>query len=195
MNPVTLLFFGAQGSGKGTQVSKLIEFIQTKSDASVIRIDMGAELRAMVERGGLSGTLVHDVIGAGGRMPDFMPTYLQTRKLVESFTGSEHIIADGLARGPDQTRAFDDMMQFYGRGDYQIIHLVLSEDSSVKRLLARGRHDDTEEAIRMRLQWNKEIVMPQLEMLHNRGRMVHEIDGELNMDTIHYNILTALKLI
>ena len=195
MNPVTLLFFGAQGSGKGTQVSRLIEFIRTKSDASVIRIDMGAELRAMVERGGLSGTLVHDVIGAGGRMPDFMPTYLQTRKLVEGFTGSEHIIADGLARGPDQTRAFDDMMQFYNRGNYQIIHLVLSEDSSVKRLLARGRQDDTEEAIRTRLAWNKEIVTPQLEMLRSRGRVAHEIDAEPDEEIVHRAILTALNFV
>lgn len=194
VQPVTLLFFGSQGSGKGTQVSKVIEHLATKSDTKVIRIDMGAELRAMIEEGGYSGPLVHAVLSSGGRMPDFMPTYLQTKKIVNNFTGNEHIIADGLARGHDQTRAFDDMMHFYGRGDYRIIHLTLSEDSAVKRLLARGRPDDTEAAIRTRLAWNKQIVMPQLDMLRERGRIIYEIDGEQDIESAHKDILAALKL-
>jgi len=193
MQPVTLLFFGSQGSGKGTQVSKVIEYIATKSDTKVIRIDMGAELRAMVEEGGHTGPLVQTVIGAGERMPDFMPIYLSTKKLVTQFSGAEHIIADGLARGADQTRAFDDMMQFYGRGDYQIIHLTLSEDTAVKRLLERGRADDTESAIRARLMWNKQIVEPQLELLRGRGKVVHDIDGEQDATAVHRDILSALK--
>lgn len=189
-----VLFFGPQGSGKGTQVGKLIDYLHAKSERSVIRIDMGAELRAMIARDGLTGEMVHEVIGAGRRMPDFMAVYLQTRKLVESFTGSEHIIADGLARGPDQTRCFDDMMQFYGRADYRIIHLILSEESSVKRILARGRHDDTEDAIRTRLAWNKEIVEPQLELLRDRGHIVHDIDAEPDVETVHAAILKALAI-
>ncbi|MBI5004122.1 nucleoside monophosphate kinase [Candidatus Kaiserbacteria bacterium] len=191
--PVTLLFFGSQGSGKGTQVSKIIGHLTTKSDTKVIRIDMGAELRAMVAEGGHTGPLVHAVINAGKRISDFMPIYLSTKRMVEEFTGVEHIIADGLARGEDQTRGFDDMMQFYGRGDYQIIHLTLSEDTAVKRLLARGRADDTEEAIRARLVWNKQIVEPQLELLRRRGKTVFDINGEQDAEAVHRDILSALK--
>lgn len=195
MKPITALFFGSQGSGKGTQVKMLMEYLRAReADRGIIHIDMGAELRAMIAEGGYSAPLVHDVLNVGKRMPDFMPTYLQTKKIVENFTGGEHIIADGLARGADQTRGFDDMMQFYGRGDYQIVQLVLSEDSSVKRLLARGRHDDTEEAIRSRLAWNKKDVEPQLEMLRERGRVIHTIDGEPDIETIHKNILSALGI-
>lgn len=193
MNPVSILFFGAQGSGKGTQVSMLIEYLRTKSSAAVIRIDMGAELRAMIKHDGYTGPLVQAVIGSGFRMPDFMPTYLQTKRIVEGFTGAEHIIADGLARGPDQTRAFDDMMQFYGRSDYSIIQLQLSEDASVQRLLARGRPDDTERAIRTRLGWNREIVQPQLALLRGRGRVAHTIDAEPDANTVHQSILAALN--
>lgn len=194
MAPVTVLFFGSQGSGKGTQVSKLIDYLGTKSTRGVIRIDMGAELRAMVEEGGHTGPLVQTVIGAGRRMPDFMPIYLSTKKLVTEFTGKEHIIADGLARGADQTRGFDDMMRFYERGDYQIINLTLSEDTAVKRLIARGRSDDTEDAIRARLLWHKQIVEPQLELLHSRGKNVHTIDGEQDADKIHADIIAALHI-
>ena len=194
MDPVTVLFFGSQGAGKGTQVKMLIDFLKSKSDRGVIHIDMGQELRNLRDTGSYAGVFTGKVIDAGERMPDFMPIYLQTKKVVDTLTGEEHIIADGLARGADQTRGFDDMMQFFKRTNFQIISLVISDDTAVKRLLARGRNDDTEEAIRRRLSWTKTEVMPQLQLLKERGRTVHEIDGEPDTQTIHQNILAALKL-
>ncbi len=195
MEPVTVLFFGSQGAGKGTQVQMLIDFLKSKADTGIIKIDMGAELRALRDTGSFAGTLTGTVIDAGNRMPDFMPTYLQTKKIVENLvTGTEHIIADGLARGADQTRAFDDAMTFFGRKNFQIISIELSEESVIKRLVARGRNDDTEEGIKNRLGWYKTDVLPQLEMLKSRGRVVHVIDGEPDVATIHQNILKALNL-
>src|SRR5450432_3248850 len=120
--PVTALFFGSQGAGKGTQVKMLMEYLKSKSDRGIIHIDMGQELRALRDTGTFAGKFTGTVIDAGGRMPDFMPIYLQTRKVVENFTGEEHIIADGLARGREQTMCYDDMMQFFGRGeDFQVV--------------------------------------------------------------------------
>src|SRR3989344_5538260 len=194
MNPVTVLFFGSQGAGKGTQVHMLIDFLQAKGDRGIIRIDMGQELRNLRDSGTYAGKLTGEVIDAGVRMPDFMPIYLQTKKIVDSFTGEENIVAGGLARGEDQTRAVDDAMKFFKRDDLQVINLVIGDDSAVKRLMARGRNDDTEDAIRRRLAWTKTDVLPQLELLKQRGRVVHEIDGEPDVETIHKNILKALKL-
>lgn len=195
MKPISVLFFGTQGAGKGTQVKMLMEFLKGKSDQKIIHIDMGAELRALRDGGSFAGTLTGKTIDAGHRMPDFMPTYLQTKKLVDNLVdGTEHVIADGLARGADQTRAFDDAMKYFGRDDFQVISLELTEESAVKRLLARGRNDDTEEGIKNRLSWYKSDVQPQLELLRERGRTIHVIDGEPDVDTIHKNILAALKL-
>jgi adenylate kinase len=195
MEPVTLLFFGSQGAGKGTQVQMLMDFLKTKSDAAIIKIDMGAELRALRDTGSFAGKLTGEVVNTGLRMPDFMPTYLQTKKLVDNLiTGEEHIIADGLARGSDQTRAFDDAMTFFGRKNFQIISLELAEATVISRMLARGRNDDTEEGIKNRLGWYKTDVLPQLAMLEGRGRVIHHIDGEPDVETIHKNILAALKL-
>jgi adenylate kinase len=156
---------------------------------------MGSELRALRDTGSFAGKLTQVVIDAGHRMPDFMPTYLQTKKLVDNLaTGAEHVIADGLARGADQTRAFDDAMTFFNRKNFQVISIELSEESVIKRLLARGRNDDTEEGIKNRLGWYKTDVLPQLELLKSRGRIVHVIDGEPDVETIHKNILKALNL-
>lgn len=195
MAPITVLFFGSQGAGKGTQVQMLLDYLKAHSDRGIIRIDMGAELRAQRDTGTHTGKLTGEIIDNGIRIYDFMAIYLQTKKLADTFTGEEHIIADGLARGADQTRGYDDMMKFYGRdGEFQVINLVINDDTAVKRLLARGRNDDTEEAIRRRLEWTKTDVMPQLEFLKSRGRVIHEIDGEPDVETIHKNILAALNL-
>src|SRR5690348_12757436 len=118
MQPLTLLFFGSQGAGKGTQVQMLIDYLKANTTNEVIRIDMGQELRALRDTGTHAGKLTGEVIDQGLRMPDFMPVYLQTKKLVDNFTGGEHIIADGLARGADQTRGFDDMMTFFKRDNF-----------------------------------------------------------------------------
>ncbi len=196
MKPLSVLFFGTQGAGKGTQVKMLMEFLRSKSDQGIIHIDMGSELRALRDGGSYAGKLTGVTIDAGHRMPDFMPIYLQTKKLVENLkAGDEHIIADGLARGADQTRGFDDAMKYFGRDDFQVASLELSEESAVRRLLARGSNDDTEEGIRNRLSWYKSDVLPQLELLKERGRLVHTIDGEPDMETIHKDILTKLGLV
>jgi adenylate kinase family enzyme len=113
MGPITVLFFGSQGAGKGTQVAMLTDFLKSKTDRKVIWIDMGHELRVLRDSGSLAGKLTGEVIDAGNLMPDFMPIYLQTKAVVEGFSGEEHIIADGLARRPEQTLAFNGMMRFF----------------------------------------------------------------------------------
>lgn len=195
MSPITVLFFGSQGAGKGTQVKMLMDYLKSKSDRGIIHIDMGAELRALRDSGTFAGKYTGAVIDKGGRMPDFMPIFLQTKKITENFTGEEHIVADGLARGREQTMCFDEMINFFNRGeDFQVVSIELSEESVIKRLLARGRNDDTEEGIKNRLGWYKTDVLPQLDLLKSRGRKVHVIDGEPDPETIHQSILKALNL-
>ena len=195
MQPLTVLFFGPQGAGKGTQVKLLIDVLKERSKRGIVHIDMGQLLRNMIAKGGHTADLTNEIVSVGKRMPDFMPIYLTTDALVAQFTGEEHIIADGLARGPDQTRGWDDAMVFYKRPDFHIIALELSEEESIKRLVKRGRSDDTEEAIKQRLSWHKAEVEPQLEFLKSRGRTIHRIDGSPDIQTVHASILSVLKLV
>ena len=194
MESISVLFFGPQGAGKGTQVKLLIEALQKRDSRGVIHIDMGQLLRNMVATGSYSGKLTAEVIEVGKRMPDFMPTYLTVDSLVKNFSGEEHIIADGLARGPDQTRGWDDAMVLYKRADYSIVSLELSEEESIKRLVLRGRNDDTEAAIKQRLGWHKAEVEPQLELLASRGRTVHRINGDQSIEAVHADVMKALSL-
>lgn len=195
MEPLTVLFFGVQGSGKGTQVKLLMDAIKLHSTEAIIHIDMGALLRASVATGSVTGKLTGDVINIGKRMPDFMPVYLSTKVFAEGIiTNKEHIVADGLCRGDDQTRAFDDAMAFYGRGNYHVISLELTDAEATKRLLARGRNDDTAEGIANRLAWYKTDVAPQLALMESRGRAIHRINGDQSVEAVHADIVKALGL-
>ncbi len=196
MEPVAVLFFGPQGSGKGTQVQLLIEDLKRRDPArKIIHMDMGQMLRDLGEEGSYTSKIVHETLLEGALVPDFIPTYLMSKALIEQFTGDEHIIADGVSRRPGQTHAFDDMMIFARHPHYQIVDLHLSEEESIKRLLKRGRSDDTEEAIKRRLQWHHEEVEPLLDLLKGRGRTTHRINGDQSVEAVHADIMKAIGLL
>jgi len=195
MQPLAVLFFGPQGAGKGTQVDLLIKYLREKDpERRIIHLDMGKELRSLRDTGTHTGKLVGEIIDNGIRIADFMPIYLQTKMFIEEYSGSEHVIADGVARGPDQTQAFEDMMKFYKHENFHVIDIVISDDVAVTRLLARGRNDDTEDAIRSRLAWTKRDVLPQLELLRDSGRPIHQVNGEASVEEVHADILQKLGL-
>lgn len=190
----SLLFFGPSGAGKGTQVKLLMDKLNSIDDRGVVYVEMGALLREMVSEGTYSGNLTKQIIEQGALMPGFMPVYLMTQKFVHAFTGNQHIIADGAVRRPDQARAWHDAMEFYGRSNYEIVLMELSDKSIMERLLARGRNDDTEEAISKRIGWYHDEVKPLLSIFEEKGATIHHIDGEPTVPEIHADIVKTLGL-
>lgn len=193
--PLSVLFFGPSGAGKGTQLQLLKEFLAANSKRDTVHIEMGALLRDLVSHGGITGERTNAIISNGGLMPSFIPNYLLAQHLIEHFTGDEHILADGVARRPPQAKAFDDAMAFYGREDYHVVFIELSPEAVMERLLLRGRNDDTEEGIRKRITWYQEEVAPLVPLFRERGRTVHTINGEPSIEEVHTEVLQALKLV
>lgn len=73
--------------------------------------------------------------------------------------------------------------------------LTLTPENAKARLVARGRYDDAkDEVIASRFAWYQEHVVPSIDELRTLGWNVIEIDGEPDIESIHKNILSALKL-
>lgn len=196
MEPVTVAFFGISGSGKGTQCELLEKYLKA-NDASrgVVRPEMGNLLRNFMQSGSSLAKATGDIVNSGGLVPSFIPIYMLTGILNETFDGTQHLILDGTCRRPDQSRAVDDMMRLWKRKELQAVVLTLSKESAKERLIARGRADDaTDEALNSRFAWYEEHVVPSFEELRNLGWTIHEIDGEPDVPTIHKSILAALGL-
>jgi len=192
--PLSVIFFGMQGAGKGTQAKLLKEYLDANTEVDTISLDTGGLLREFMSKDGYSQKLVDEIVSSGGLLPSFVPVYVLGRKMIKEFTGKEHIIFDGAARRANQTVMLDSMLRFYGRNPYHLVILELSEDSSVERLKARGRDDDTEEKIRKRIAWSKEHLDSVMEQFTGFECTIHRIDGEPSVEEIHEDILKTLEL-
>lgn len=196
MNPITVAFFGISGSGKGTQAELLAKFLKDRDPArGVLRTEMGALARTFMKSGTHLAKKTEDIIAHGGLLPSFIPIFLLTKLINESFTGDEHLILDGTFRKPFQSMVGDEIVKFYDRKNPCAVMLALSEETARERLVSRGRHDDaTEEAMQRRFEWFNADVVPAFNTLKERGWTMREIDGNRDIGVIHKDILTSLEL-
>ena len=194
MEPITVAFFGISGSGKGTQAELLEKYLKEHDAAhGVVRPEMGNLLRSFMQSGTALAKKTGEIVSTGGLVPSFMPIYMLTGMLNENFDGTQHVILDGTCRRPDQSRAADDMMRLFGRSNLHILSLELTPESAKQRLIARGRFDDAkDEIIASRFAWYQEHVVPAMKTLEECGWVLHKVDGEPDIDTIHKNILSVL---
>lgn len=191
---MTVVFFGIQGSGKGTQASLLEDFLVRNSDENVLRLEMGERLRGFAAGSGEANKRVSNIMSAGGLLPAFIPSHIMTSFFLSEFTGSEHVIFDGVARRIEQSAVLDDALSFYERADYHVVTLDLPEDEAHRRMALRHRDDDAEAQIRARFEWYKTETIPALEELRKRGRTIHTVDGRPSIEEIHQNVLAVLGL-
>lgn len=190
-----IMLFGPQGAGKGTQKALLREWLEENTQMGVIDLELGVFFRSLVSESGHTNDLVRDSLRKGNLQPDFLSSYGATEILINQYTGREHIIADGFPRKALQAELFHQMLDFYGLS-FDIVVLELSEEESVKRLLLRGREDDTEAGIKQRLGWYHDEVMPLLAYFRkfpNHYNIVN-INGAQSIDMVFSDIKQSLAL-
>ncbi|PIQ69133.1 MAG: hypothetical protein COV91_00535 [Candidatus Taylorbacteria bacterium CG11_big_fil_rev_8_21_14_0_20_46_11] len=194
--PQTFIFAGPSGSGKGTQVDLLKRFL-LKNTPEIPQYSSytGDGFRNLMNGTTFTSHLVKEIQNAGLLQPEFLAIYLWADNLVKNITGKEHLFIDGSPRKPAEAVVLDSAMQFFKREPIHLIDVQVSDAETKRRLLARARHDDTEEGIDRRLAWYKTEVVPAVEYLKKQSRyQFHDINGEQTPEKVHADILASLGL-
>lgn len=196
MKSKTIIFFGRSGAGKGTQAKLLEEYIQNNDleKKRVLYIETGERFRDFIKnQDNYTSNLTANVVNTGGLMPEFMPIWVWTSYLIDNYTGSEHMILDGLSRRYDEAPILDSALRFYRRENKKIVFINTSRDWSIEKLTARGRKDDNEADIQKRLDWFDENTMPAINYF--KGHVNYEffeIKGEQPIEKVHADILSKI---
>ena len=198
VQPLTTIFLGPQGCGKGTQINLLKEFLaKHDSQRPIVHFEMGKTLRELGTKEDYTGRLTHEILVSGGLIPYAISASLFALHLMQNLpTNEEHILIDGFPRTATQVPMLDSaLVEFYKRPNPTVVVMTISDDEAVKRLLPRGRNDDTEESIRKRLRWSHEETMPNIEWFRkNQNYTVIDINGEQSIEAIHQEVLEKLGL-
>jgi adenylate kinase len=163
-----VLLLAPPGAGKGTQGARLADHLGVSHIAAGdllreqqrLRTPLGEQVRAMAH---------------GDLVPDDLMLGLIFGALDSARDG---FVLDGFPRTVAQAHAARDIARKRGLLAQLAIHLVVTDEEVVRRLLARcqGRPDDTECVIRRRLALYHELATPLLDFYQDRGLLV-EIDG------------------
>ena len=182
-----IAIIGPQGSGKGTQAKMLCE------KYNLLHIDLGSELRNVEKEDTELGREVKALIDAGNMVPDEV-SFKIFQRLVKQAEGSESsggFVADGFPRTESQLQLTYTITSF----DAAIL-IEVSEEESVKRLLKRAeiehRPDDTDEAIRKRLQLYHEDTEPLIKDYSGKNVLIR-INGEQSVEGVFAELERTLS--
>jgi adenylate kinase len=195
MEPQTFVFFGIVGSGKGTQVKLLMDYLKAKDGRETVYAYPGDEYRKFISSGSYTGALIKESLSQGHLQPNFLTDAIVTGILTASLSPEKHLIADGYPRTILQSETFDSQMQFFNRGKVKIIYIELGKDEAMKRNLLRGRADDTEEGLAKRFDEYVNNVVPSMNYFKDKENYeIYSINGEQTIENVHKDIIKALRI-
>ncbi|MEK7105984.1 MAG: nucleoside monophosphate kinase [Patescibacteria group bacterium] len=193
MNGNTFVFFGIVGSGKGTQVKLLTDFLKAKDGKETVYGGTGEGFRKLVDSQSYTGDLLRDKMNKGELIADFFANSIIANILSEQITAEKNLILDGYPRTEEQSKVFKSMMKFFQRENIKIIYIQLSETEAMKRNLLRGRSDDTEAGLRKRFDEYTNNVIPAMNYFKGEtGYTIYTINGEKSIEEVHQDIIKAL---
>ena len=114
--------------------------------------------------------------------------------MLSNLEQDNHMFIDGYPRRKEEAEMVDGALKFFNRENVIILDFIVSRETSKKRMLGRGRYDDTEENTETRLDWYDKDVTPSIEYLKNQpGYIYIEIDGEGAIEEIQTDIINKIK--
>lgn len=183
-----LIIMGPQGSGKGTQAARLAVRL------GVPTISTGDIFRANVKGGTELGLRAKAIMDAGDLVTDEITNAMVATRLAEP-DAADGFILDGYPRTAAQVAALDDVLVRAGTSLDAVLELEAPREELLARLHKRAeienRADDTEDAIRRRLEIYAEQTAPLTAGYAERGLLV-VADALGDVDDVTERLLAAL---
>lgn len=181
---MNLIFLGAPGSGKGTQAGSLV------TQFGLAHVSTGDILRAAVANKTALGLEAHSFMSAGKLVPDAVVIGIIGERLLQPDCANGFLL-DGFPRTVPQAEALAQILDTLGKQLSRVIYLEVGEEELFKRLLARGRSDDSAETVRERLTVYQNQTAPLIEHYGRLG-LLARIEGIGSVDDIGGRIRAAL---
>jgi adenylate kinase len=183
-----LVLFGAPGSGKGTQATRL------KERLGVPHISTGDLLRAEIKEGTELGLKAKGLMDAGALLPDDIMLGIIEHRLSQP-DAKPGFILDGYPRNLAQAAALDEVLARIGQPLDVVVKLDVPDEAIVGRCEVRfekeGRPDDKPETVKKRLGIYAEQTAPVASFYEQRGKL-RVVDGDGELDAVTQRVLDVL---
>ncbi len=162
-------------------------------------VSTGDLLRAAVAAGSRLGLEARGYMDRGELVPDSLVLALVRERLATpagSAGGGGGFLLDGFPRNASQAKALDQVLADLdgtqgNTGVHCVVHMRLDDDEIVRRLLARGRKDDTEDVIRNRLKVYRNETAPLISHYESLG-VLRTVRADGSLDEVEARIRDAL---
>lgn len=172
-----IVVMGPQGSGKSTQAKLLAEYLGWP------HVSTGDLFRGLKDQPSELAQRIAGQLDQGFLVSDADVMLVLQEELAQP-QYRKGLIVDGFPRNRWQAEHAPFQVD-------RVFYLKVGDPENVKRLLARGRADDTEELIKQRLTDYHQLTEPVLDFYRAKGVLV-EIDGERAIEPIFEDIKSHL---
>ena len=178
-----LLIVGPQGAGKGTQAQLLVKAL------GIPHVSTGDLFRANLAGGTQLGKLAKKYMDAGELVPDEV-TQEMVADRVSQADADKGFLLDGFPRNIPQATWLNSLLDGLHAPIDVVVLLTAPDQVLLERMLARGRTDDTAEAISRRLDIYHRETTPLIDFY---GSQVVHVDGVGEVDQVHERVLEAVR--
>ncbi len=180
------IFLGPPGAGKGTQAQLLAEKLD------IPHISTGEMLRDAIAQQTPLGQKAQVYMDKGELVPDELLLGLIEERLNQKDAQNGWIL-DGFPRNVHQAQFLDQWLNSIQQFSKAVINLAVPHDVLIKRLLARGRKDDSELTIRRRLEVYDEQTTPVIDYYAQKG-LLHSVNGDQTLDKVTTSLLAMIQV-
>lgn len=179
-----VVLLGPPGCGKGTQAELVA------ANYRIAHISTGELLRAEAAAGTDLGRQAQAVMASGQLVSDAIVLGMIEHRLTAPDTDNGFLL-DGFPRTLVQAESLDRLLDKLQQPLSAVVQLDVDDGELVRRLLSRGRADDSEITIRRRLGVYEAQTKP-LSDYYRRQAKLHAVNGVGDIDAIWGRVFAAL---